>query len=207
MFTNVFSSFWTQQTQPSFTRGKKPEELKGLCQCACVCVSVFVCESLFSPDMTEAQTESLPVLCFSLHRTSSSGGESKLLVRHKVYHLHVWAPEAWESWHVSCDKEACWRGISTAGWILLWFVFTAEKSAEVTFLHSPFLPPTIPLYLSHQASQGEAWETLTSPFLWHKDPLWDPFTIFFLSNKSGKRSCVHTQHVETCPPEIQPWAE
>lgn len=104
--------------------------------------------------------------------------------RYVTYVSEEWSHERADT----CDTPAVTEAQLTAGWILLLLVFTTEKSGEVTFC-SPFIPPTISLLLTPTSLirhlRGEAWETVTSLFLWHKDPLWDPFTISFYRTRVG----------------------
>lgn len=125
----------------------------------CVCVCRYLCLCSVRP----RKCECLPVLCVFLHHTVfcifAVLVVSLSCLSGLMYHLLVWGVKPWESRHrhSSCDREACRRFRVTAGWILLLFVFTVEKSAEVTYCLHP-LPLSLcssPLPLSSGISGGK----------------------------------------------------
>lgn len=102
-----------------------------------------------------------------------------------VYRLHPCGlrEQKLHLWRSSCDR--CLMELCEVCFL---FVLTTEKSAEVAF-NRPFIPshhPSVP----HPTScirhlKGEAWVTMTFLFLWHKDPVWNPFTSTFYRTRMG----------------------
>jgi len=122
----------------------------------CVCICVVFSKSWYERETAKGLVTSC-VMCLTASQCilylCSSGGLSCLLGL--MYHPHVWGEQ-------TLVTHQLWRrglleGRVAAGWIWLLFVFTTEKSVEVTFLLSlhPSHRPSVPHpYLSHQASQG-----------------------------------------------------
>lgn len=203
--------FWPLNTACTalFTGVKAPEEFKKACGSACI--YVCVCVQWIWYEIWERDRERV-FLCYMSHCITLSLVSLQLrwwvLVVCQVSWITYASTEWSHEWAGTSPAETGRPARMTAGWILLLYVFTTTKVSRGNLSVVPsYLPPSICssiLYFSHQVSWGvgEAWETMTSLFLWHKDPLWDPFTGPFYRTRVGT-ALDSIANMWKCHPGIQ----